>query len=36
MAAAILTVDDSAPMRQMVRYTLKQAGYDVVEGGRRC
>lgn len=31
MAATILAVDDSASMRQMVRFTLKQAGYDVVE-----
>ena len=27
----ILTVDDSASMRQMVSFTLKEAGYDVVE-----
>ena len=31
MAATILAVDDSASMRQMVRFTLKQAGYDVIE-----
>jgi len=27
----ILTADDSASMRQMVSFTLKGAGYDVVE-----
>ena len=31
MAASILAVDDSASMRQMVSFTLKGAGYDVVE-----
>jgi two-component system chemotaxis response regulator CheY len=31
MAASILAVDDSASMRQMVSFTLKSAGYDVVE-----
>ncbi len=29
--AVILAVDDSASMRQMVSFTLKGAGYDVVE-----
>jgi two-component system chemotaxis response regulator CheY len=29
--ATVLTVDDSASMRQMVSFTLKGAGYDVVE-----
>ena len=29
--ATILTVDASASMRQMVSFTLKGAGYDVVE-----
>jgi len=29
--ATILAVDDSASMRQMVTFTLKEAGYDVVE-----
>ena len=31
MAASILAVDDSASMRQMVSFTLKGAGYDVLE-----
>jgi len=29
--ATILAVDDSASMRQMVSFTLKSAGFDVVE-----
>src|ERR1039458_6190370 len=29
--ASILTVDDSATVRQMVSFTLKKAGHDVVE-----
>ena len=29
--AKILAVDDSASMRQMVAFTLKGAGHDVVE-----
>ena len=29
----ILTVDDSASIRQMVSFTLKSAGYEVVEAG---
>ncbi len=29
--ASILTVDDSTSMRQMVLFTLKGAGYEVVE-----
>ena len=28
---SILAVDDSASMRQMVSFTLKSAGYNVVE-----
>jgi two-component system chemotaxis response regulator CheY len=31
MARLIMTVDDSASMRQMVRTTLQQAGFAVVE-----
>jgi two-component system, chemotaxis family, chemotaxis protein CheY len=31
MAKTILSVDDSASMRQMVRLTLTGAGYDVLE-----
>lgn len=31
MAKTVLTVDDSASIRQMVSFTLKSAGYDVVE-----
>lgn len=31
MAKTILTVDDSASIRQMVTFTLKSAGYEVTE-----
>jgi two-component system chemotaxis response regulator CheY len=31
MATTILAVDDSASMRQMVSFTLRHAGYQVVE-----
>ena len=31
MAKLIMTADDSASIRQMVTFTLKQNGYDVVE-----
>lgn len=31
MARRILTVDDSASIRQVVGFTLKSAGYEVVE-----
>jgi two-component system chemotaxis response regulator CheY len=31
MAKRVLTADDSASIRQMVSFTLKNAGYEVVE-----
>lgn len=31
MSKTIMTVDDSASIRQMVSFTLREAGYDVVE-----
>ena len=31
MNKRIMTVDDSASMRQMVGFTLKQHGYDIIE-----
>ncbi len=31
MGKRIMTVDDSASIRQMVGFTLRQAGYEVVE-----
>jgi two-component system chemotaxis response regulator CheY len=31
MSKSVLAVDDSASIRQMVAFTLKSAGYDVVE-----
>jgi two-component system, chemotaxis family, chemotaxis protein CheY len=31
MGKSIMTVDDSASVRQMVSFTLREAGYDVVE-----
>ncbi len=31
MANVIMTADDSASVRQMVSFTLKGAGYDIVE-----
>ena len=31
MSDLIMTVDDSASVRQMISFTLKQAGYSVIE-----
>jgi len=31
MAKIIMTADDSASVRQMVSFTLKEAGYEIVE-----
>ncbi|MGE5401523.1 MAG: response regulator [Ignavibacteriales bacterium] len=31
MAKRIMTVDDSASVRQMVGFTLREAGYEVIE-----
>ncbi|MCB9500439.1 MAG: response regulator [Deferribacteres bacterium] len=31
MSKTIMTVDDSASIRQMVAFSLKQAGYNVIE-----
>ncbi len=33
MKKKVLTVDDSRTMRDMVAFTLKNAGYDVLEAG---
>ncbi len=33
MNKTVLIVDDSVSMRQMVAFTLKQAGFSVLEGG---
>jgi two-component system, chemotaxis family, chemotaxis protein CheY len=32
VAKSVLVVDDSNSMRQMVTFTMKEAGYDVIEG----
>lgn len=32
MSKTVLVVDDSTSMRQMVTFTLKGAGFDVIEG----
>ena len=32
MAKTALVVDDSSSMRQMVSFTLRQAGFEIVEG----
>ncbi len=33
MPKTVLVVDDSASMRQMVSFTMKEAGFDVVDAG---
>ncbi len=33
MSKTILTIDDSASVRQMVAFTLRRAGYTVIEAG---
>lgn len=33
MCKSIISVDDSSTMRRMVAFTLKAAGYDVIEAG---
>ncbi|MEN6498548.1 MAG: response regulator [Thermoguttaceae bacterium] len=32
MSKTVLVVDDSTSMRQMVSFTMKEAGFDVIEG----
>ncbi len=39
MGKKIMTVDDSASVRQMVAFTLKEAGYEIIEaedGAEAC
>jgi two-component system chemotaxis response regulator CheY len=33
MSKSVLVVDDSTSMRQMVSFTMKEAGFDVIEAG---
>ncbi|MGO9115299.1 MAG: response regulator [Thermoguttaceae bacterium] len=33
MPKTVLVVDDSTSMRQMVSFTMKEAGFDVIEAG---
>ncbi|HEX9011790.1 MAG TPA: response regulator [Holophagaceae bacterium] len=33
MGKCILTVDDSSTMRQMIAFTLKEAGFEILEAG---
>jgi two-component system, chemotaxis family, chemotaxis protein CheY len=33
MSKTVLVADDSVSMRQMVSFTMKEAGFDVIEGG---
>jgi two-component system, chemotaxis family, chemotaxis protein CheY len=33
MSKTALVIDDSVSMRQMVAFTLREAGYEVLEGG---
>ncbi|GLH69141.1 Fis family transcriptional regulator [Geothrix rubra] len=33
MGNCILTVDDSSTMRQMIAFTLKEAGFEILEAG---
>jgi two-component system chemotaxis response regulator CheY len=33
MPKSIMSVDDSATMRKMVSFTLKSAGYEIIEAG---
>jgi len=36
MCKTIITVDDAATMRKMVAFTLRGAGYEVLEAGDGC